>query len=193
MAAREPRSASDRETLAPLGAAGGDHGAATAGLHADEKPVRARAFDFRRLVSAFGCHCSSLAVAATRCGCESAGVVRDGRRFIARVSSRKSSSLLAEAPGTASRTRRHRGNVPRSPAHEDRRDKRGIRRDAARHCQTAREPPFGAGLAAVSHGVSVDKPGDRVVDNSMVQRAIKSPLHGVANRAGCKRPLPQNA
>jgi hypothetical protein len=151
LAAREPRSASDREALAPLGAAGGDHRTATTGLHAYEKAVSACAFDFGGLVSAFGSHCSSLAVATSGCGSESAGVVRDRRRFIARVSSRMSSSLFAEAPRTASRTKATSRKRAASPADEGRGEKRGIRRDAARHCQTgARRPGRRAGREAFS-------------------------------------------
>ena len=43
----------DGQALAALGAACVDHGAAAAGLHADEETVGARAADFGRLVSAF--------------------------------------------------------------------------------------------------------------------------------------------
>ena len=44
---------SDRQALAPLGAAGIDDGTATTRLHADKEPVRACAADFGGLVGAF--------------------------------------------------------------------------------------------------------------------------------------------
>jgi hypothetical protein len=43
----------DSQTLAALGTAGIDHGAATAGLHANQKAVGTGAADFGRLVCAF--------------------------------------------------------------------------------------------------------------------------------------------
>ena len=45
----------DRQTLAALGATGIDYCAATTGLHADKKAVRACAADFGGLVRAFHC------------------------------------------------------------------------------------------------------------------------------------------
>jgi len=42
---RKPQAASNSEALSALGAARGDHGAATARSHAHQKPVRASAFD----------------------------------------------------------------------------------------------------------------------------------------------------
>ncbi len=50
---RQAAPASDRETLAALGATGVDDGAATARLHPDEEAVRACATDFGGLVGAF--------------------------------------------------------------------------------------------------------------------------------------------
>jgi hypothetical protein len=47
------RAGLNRQTLAALGAACIDHGTATAGLHANEETVGARAADFGGLVSAF--------------------------------------------------------------------------------------------------------------------------------------------
>lgn len=44
--------ASDAQALAALGAPGVEHGTAAAGLHADEKTVRASALDLGRLVGA---------------------------------------------------------------------------------------------------------------------------------------------
>jgi hypothetical protein len=43
----------DSQTLAALGAACVDHGAATTGLHAHEKAMRTRAADLGRLIGTF--------------------------------------------------------------------------------------------------------------------------------------------
>jgi hypothetical protein len=57
-AARDPDGAgSDSQALAALGAASGDDGTATAGLHADQETVGARATDLRGLIGAFHFDC----------------------------------------------------------------------------------------------------------------------------------------
>ena len=55
--------------------------------------------------------------------------------------------------------------------HRRPREKRGIRRDAARHCQTAPSLAESVDFAQAK----MDKPGDSPVDKFVVRRKIKMP------------------
>jgi hypothetical protein len=66
-------------------------------------------------------------------------------------------------------------------------EKRGIRRDAARHCQT---DVSSAVLNDLNDLPSVDNRGEKPVEKSVVRYSIESILPGSLAITACKRTLP---